>query len=58
MIVKIWWLDDVIEVIGKANENKDKEHFLKVVQSTTLSHTSTILSIANSKNGLHAQIPI
>ena len=47
----MWWLGDVIEVIGKTNENKDKEHFLKVVRSTTLSPTSTVLSIANKKKG-------
>ena len=47
MIVKIWWLDDVIEVIRKANENKDKEHILKVVRSSTLSPLSTVLIIGN-----------
>ena len=45
-----------IEVIGKANENKDKEHFLKVVRN--LSPMSSVLNIANRKKGLHAQSPI
>ena len=56
--VQRWWLDDVIEVIGKANDNKDKEYFLKIVWSTALSPTSTVLSISNRKKGLHTHIPI
>ena len=42
---------DEIEVIGKANENKDKEHFLKVVQSYALSPTPLFLILLIGKMG-------
>ena len=42
----------------EANEDKDKEHFLKVVRSYVLSFTSIVCGITNRKKGLHAQILI
>ena len=40
---------DEIEVIGKDNEDKHKQHFLKVVQSTVMSLTSTIILLLIEK---------
>ena len=45
----MWRLADVFEVIGKTNENKEKEHFLKVVWCTTLAPTSLFLVLLIGK---------